>query len=35
MARIAISPCKGGNVQTITLKAFNEAQFREIIDSLS
>jgi uncharacterized protein with GYD domain len=35
MARIAVSLGKGGNVRTITLKAFDEKQYREIIDSLS
>lgn len=34
MARIAVSLGKGGNVRTITLKAFGEAEYREIIGSV-
>lgn len=34
MARIAVSLGKGGNVRTITLKAFDENQYREIIGSV-
>ena len=34
MARIAVSLGKGGNLCTITLKAFDENQYREIIGSV-
>jgi uncharacterized protein with GYD domain len=34
MARIAVSLGKGGNIRTITLKAFDENQYREIIGSV-
>jgi uncharacterized protein with GYD domain len=34
LARIALSLGKGGNIRTTTLKAFDEAQYREIIGSL-
>jgi uncharacterized protein with GYD domain len=34
MARIAVSLGKGGNIRTITLKAFDENQYREIIGSI-
>jgi uncharacterized protein with GYD domain len=34
MARIAVSLGKGGNLRTITLKAFDENQYREIIGSV-
>jgi uncharacterized protein with GYD domain len=33
-ARLAISIAKGGNIRTTTLKAFDEAQYRKIIESV-
>ena len=33
-ARLAISIAKGGNIRTATLKAFDEAQYRKIIESV-
>ena len=34
-ARLAVSIAKGGNIRTTTLKAFDEAQYRKIIGSVS
>ena len=33
-ARLAISIAKGGNIRTATLKAFDEDQYRKIIESI-
>jgi len=33
-AKLAISIAKGGNVRTATLKAFDEGQYRKIIESI-
>jgi uncharacterized protein with GYD domain len=33
-ARLAISIAKGGNIRTVTLKAFDEDQYRKIIESV-
>jgi uncharacterized protein with GYD domain len=33
-ARLAISFAKGGNIRTVTLKAFDEDQYRKIIESI-
>ena len=33
-ARLAISIAKGGNIRTATLKAFDEGQYRKIIESI-
>jgi len=33
-AKLAISIAKGGNIRTTTLKAFDEGQYRKIIDSI-
>jgi uncharacterized protein with GYD domain len=32
--RLAISFAKGGNIRTVTLKAFDEDQYRKIIESI-
>jgi uncharacterized protein with GYD domain len=34
-AKLAVSIAKGGNIRTTTLKAFDEAQYRKIIASVS
>ena len=33
-ARLAISIAKGGNIRTTTLKAFDEDQYRKVIESV-
>jgi len=33
-ARLAISIAKGGNIRTVSLKAFDEGQYRKIIESI-
>jgi uncharacterized protein with GYD domain len=33
-ARLAISIAKGGNIRSATLKAFDEAQYRKIIEAI-
>jgi uncharacterized protein with GYD domain len=33
-ARLAISIAKGGNIRTATLKAFDEGQYRKIVESI-
>jgi uncharacterized protein with GYD domain len=33
-ARLAISIAKGGNIRTATLKAFDESEYRKVIESV-
>ncbi len=33
-AKLAISIAKGGNIRTTTLKAFDESQYRKILESI-